>query len=103
MRSCGINKWFGNPGSTELPMLREFPEDFDYVLGLQEAAVVGMADGYAHPLAFRAMFERTKSNDLRSYLTMVSGTRRLRGATKYIEPHSQELCSPQTAAMRVHT
>ena len=35
-----------------------------------------------HPLAFSAMFERTKSNDLRSYLTMVSGTRRLRAATK---------------------
>src|SRR5262245_17908507 len=38
---------FGNPGSTELPMLAEFPDDFRYVLGLQEAAVVGMADGYA--------------------------------------------------------
>lgn len=47
MRSCGINKWFGNPGSTELPMLRDFPEDFDNVLGLQEAVVVAMADGYA--------------------------------------------------------
>src|SRR4051794_26520559 len=38
---------FGNPGSTELPMLHDFPSDFDYVLGLQEAVVVGMADGYA--------------------------------------------------------
>src|SRR5436190_3153232 len=38
---------FGNPGSTELPMLHGFPGDFDYVLGLQEAVVVGMADGYA--------------------------------------------------------
>jgi benzoylformate decarboxylase len=38
---------FGNPGSTELPMLRELPDDFRYVLGLQEQAVVGMADGYA--------------------------------------------------------
>ena len=38
---------FGNPGSTELPMLAEFPDDFSYVLGLQEAVVVGMADGYA--------------------------------------------------------
>ncbi len=38
---------FGNPGSTELPMLHDFPEDFTYVLGLQEAVVVGMADGYA--------------------------------------------------------
>jgi len=38
---------FGNPGSTELPMLRDFPADFQYVLGLQEAVVVGMADGFA--------------------------------------------------------
>jgi len=46
-RSEGMTTIFGNPGSTELPMLADFPEDFDYVLGLQEAAVVGMADGYA--------------------------------------------------------
>jgi benzoylformate decarboxylase len=38
---------FGNPGSTELPMLHDFPSDFRYVLGLQEAVVVGMADGFA--------------------------------------------------------
>jgi benzoylformate decarboxylase len=38
---------FGNPGSTELPMLADWPGDFTYVLGLQEAVVVGMADGYA--------------------------------------------------------
>src|SRR5947209_10844353 len=38
---------FGNPGSTELPMLRDFPADFTYVLGLQELVVVGMADGFA--------------------------------------------------------
>src|SRR5882757_6366442 len=38
---------FGNPGSTELPMFRDFPAKFRYVLGLQESVVVGMADGYA--------------------------------------------------------
>ncbi len=38
---------FGNPGSTELGMLADFPEDFRYVLGLQEAVAVGMADGFA--------------------------------------------------------
>src|SRR5690606_20725566 len=47
MRSVGCHVIFGNPGSTELPMFRAFPEDFEYVLGLQEASVVGMADGYA--------------------------------------------------------
>ena len=47
LRSHGMTTVFGNPGSTELPMLREFPEDFHYVLGLQELVVVGMADGFA--------------------------------------------------------
>ncbi len=46
-REHGMTTMFGNPGSTELPMLAEFPDDFTYVLGLQEAAVVGMADGFA--------------------------------------------------------
>jgi benzoylformate decarboxylase len=46
-RARGMTTMFGNPGSTELPMLHDFPEDFGYVLGLQEAVVVGMADGYA--------------------------------------------------------
>jgi benzoylformate decarboxylase len=46
-RAHGMTTMFGNPGSTELPMLRDFPDDFTYVLGLQEAVVVGMADGYA--------------------------------------------------------
>jgi len=47
LRSRSMTTIFGNPGSTELPMLREFPQDFRYVLGLQEATVVGLADGYA--------------------------------------------------------
>lgn len=47
MRDWGIDTVFGNPGSTELPMFRDFPADFQYVLGLQESVVVGMADGYA--------------------------------------------------------
>src|SRR5271154_6598686 len=46
-RAFGIKKVFGNPGSTELPFLSDWPDDIDYVLGLQEASVVGMADGYA--------------------------------------------------------
>ena len=47
LRAFGIKKVFGNPGSTELPFLSDWPDDLDYVLGLQEASVIGMADGYA--------------------------------------------------------
>ena len=47
LRAFRMTTVFGNPGSTELPLFLGFPDDFRYVLGLQEAAVVGMADGYA--------------------------------------------------------
>ncbi|MFI1966251.1 benzoylformate decarboxylase [Streptomyces pathocidini] len=47
LRAEGMTTVFGNPGSLELPMLRDFPGDFRYVLGLQESVVVAMADGYA--------------------------------------------------------
>ena len=47
LRAHGMTTIFGNPGSTELPMLADFPDDFTYVLGLQELAVMGMADGFA--------------------------------------------------------
>ena len=47
LRARGMTTIFGNPGSTELPMLGPLPEDFRYVLGLHEAVAVGMADGFA--------------------------------------------------------
>ncbi len=47
LRDLGMTTVFGNPGSTELPFLDRWPEDFRYILGLQEASVLGMADGYA--------------------------------------------------------
>src|SRR5213082_835741 len=47
LRDFGLTTIFGNPGSTELPMFRDFPADFRYVLGLQESVVVAMADGFA--------------------------------------------------------
>jgi benzoylformate decarboxylase len=47
LRAHGITTVFGNPGSNELPLLRDFPDDFRYVLALQEGAAIGMADGYA--------------------------------------------------------
>lgn len=47
LRSRGTTTVFGNPGSTELGFLADFPADFRYVLGLHEAVAVGMADGFA--------------------------------------------------------
>ncbi|HEY1179734.1 MAG TPA: thiamine pyrophosphate-binding protein, partial [Phytomonospora sp.] len=47
LRRWRMTTIFGDPGSTEPSFLRDLPEDFRYVLGLQEAAVVGMADAHA--------------------------------------------------------
>src|SRR5215211_6877461 len=47
LRGLGMTTVFGNPGSTELPFLNDWPDDFRYVLALQEASAVAMADGYA--------------------------------------------------------
>lgn len=45
----GVRYIFGNPGTTEMPILHSLRNqpDMDYVLGLQETSVVAMADGYA--------------------------------------------------------
>ena len=49
LKDEGVTQMFGNPGTTELPImhaLTDFPE-MHYTLALQEALVVAMADGYA--------------------------------------------------------
>ena len=45
----GVVKMFGNPGTTELPIMHALSSapQMGYVLGLQEAVVIAMADGYA--------------------------------------------------------
>src|SRR5882757_8276465 len=50
LRGFNMTTVFGNPGSTELPLYRNWPNDFRYILGLQEAAAVAMADGYAQAM-----------------------------------------------------
>ena len=47
LRAHNLTTFFGNPGSSELALLQDFPEDFRYFLGLQEMIPVGMADAYA--------------------------------------------------------
>ena len=47
LRTLGVTTVFGNPGSTEQTFLQNFPDDFTYILGLQEASVLAMADGFA--------------------------------------------------------
>jgi benzoylformate decarboxylase len=49
LRSQGTSHIFGNPGTTELPLIDALvtATDIRYVWGLQEATAVSMADGYA--------------------------------------------------------
>jgi benzoylformate decarboxylase len=49
LRQEGVEMVFGNPGTTELPLMDAFAVEHDirYILGLQEAALMAMADGYA--------------------------------------------------------
>jgi benzoylformate decarboxylase len=49
LKQEGVRYLFGNPGTTELPLMDGLVEEpaLEYVLGLQEATVVAMADGYA--------------------------------------------------------
>src|SRR5258705_11258070 len=49
LKQEGVEFLFGNPGTTELPLMDAFATENElrYVLGLQEAAVMAMADGYA--------------------------------------------------------
>jgi benzoylformate decarboxylase len=49
LKQEGVEIVFGNPGTTELPLMDAFAVEHDirYILGLQEAALMAMADGYA--------------------------------------------------------
>jgi benzoylformate decarboxylase len=49
LKQEGVEMVFGNPGTTELPLMDAFAveNEIRYVLGLQEAALMAMADGYA--------------------------------------------------------
>jgi benzoylformate decarboxylase len=40
LRAHGITTIFGNPGSNELSLLRDFPGDFRYILALREGAAI---------------------------------------------------------------
>ena len=71
LSDLGMTTMFGNPGSTELPLLRDLPADFRYILGLQESTVVGMADGYAQATGHAAFV------NLHSARLHILGTRRL--------------------------
>ncbi|WP_298286950.1 thiamine pyrophosphate-binding protein [Novosphingobium sp.] len=64
MRELGMTAVFGNPGSTEQSMFRDWPTDFHYVMGLQESVVLGMADGFAQGTRHAALVNLHSSADV---------------------------------------
>ncbi len=50
LRKLDLTIVVGNPGSTEETFLKNFPADFTYIMALQEASVVGIADGISQGL-----------------------------------------------------
>src|SRR6516164_7681775 len=114
-RAFGTTTIFGNPGSTELPMFRDFPNDFRYVLALQEMVAVGMADGYAQATrnaglvnlhsaaglghALGAVFTAAKHQ---SPLVIIAGqqARSSRPAPRTFRPHSPAPTTPRCSRRR---
>jgi benzoylformate decarboxylase len=47
LRDCGMDRIFANPGSTETALLTDLPDDLEFILGLHEGSVVGLATGHA--------------------------------------------------------
>ena len=49
LQSEGITHLFGNPGTTELPIMHALKDhpDLTYVMAMQESLVVAIADGYS--------------------------------------------------------
>ncbi|ELZ20735.1 thiamine pyrophosphate-binding protein [Natrinema limicola] len=55
LESYGVDYVFGNPGTTELPIVNAIAEsDLEYRLGLHEDIAVGMAGGYAQRRRYHA-------------------------------------------------
>jgi benzoylformate decarboxylase len=74
LRSLGLTTMFGNPGSTEEPFLKNFPADFEYILGLQEATAVTMADGYAQSTGRPALLSLHTSAGTGNGMGNIAGT-----------------------------
>ncbi len=77
-RQLGLTTVFGNPGTTEVPFLSDWPDDFRYVLGLQESVVVAMADAYAQLTSRVALVNLHSAGGLGHALGAVAGARRNR-------------------------
>ncbi|MFI1721687.1 thiamine pyrophosphate-binding protein [Streptomyces sp. NPDC020489] len=81
LRDEGVDRIFGNPGTTELPFLAALSETEgapEYVLGVHEGAVVAMADGYARATGRPAFVSLHAAGGLANALLGLLNARRSR-------------------------
>jgi thiamine pyrophosphate-dependent acetolactate synthase large subunit-like protein len=76
LRASGVRYLFGNPGTTELSFLDALPDSgLEYIVALQEATAVAVADGYAQASGQVGVVNQIADYDEVSGM----GTLRLRG------------------------
>ena len=68
LKDEGITHLFGNPGTTELPIMHALTDhpELTFVMAMQESLVVAMADGYARASGKRV---RATATSLRGSVT----------------------------------
>jgi benzoylformate decarboxylase len=68
LKDEGITHLFGNPGTTELPIMHALKEhpDLTYVMAMQESLVVAMADGFSRASGLGSAMPWARSTTLSS-------------------------------------
>lgn len=103
----GVDRIFGNPGTTELPFLAALSAAKDppeYILGVHEGAVVAMADGYARATARPAFVSLHIAAGLANGLIGLLNARRSRTpswspqANRTADTSNRTPCSPPTSS-----
>jgi thiamine pyrophosphate-dependent acetolactate synthase large subunit-like protein len=77
-RRHGMTTIFGNPGSTEIPLLAGLPDDIRFVLALHEGSVVGIATGYALARGEPALVNLHTAPGLGNAINAIANARDLR-------------------------
>jgi hypothetical protein len=102
LRTRGFTPVFGHPGSTEQTFLPDSPSDLTSVLGLQEASVVAMANGYAQATGRPALVSIHTAAGLGNAMGQVNegGTRRMQYTAQ--RPATESGREPAMSVLRVN-
>src|ERR1700744_6606364 len=94
LKEEGITHLFGNPGTTELPIMHALKDhpDLTYVMAMQESLVVAIADGYSRAsgrlVACNGQGAPGPGNAMGSlFNARFTGTPMIRTAVQYVKCH----------------